>query len=65
MCGARHKGVVATCEPRFINDFPHRPQGDRVDPAELRAVQLLAKKADVWDEGIEQLFKELQTNSCL
>jgi len=22
-----------------------------------RAVQLLAKKADVWDEGIEQLFK--------
>lgn len=23
-----------------------------------RAVQLLAKKADVWDEGIEQLFKD-------
>lgn len=24
----------------------------------LRALQLLAKKADVWDEGIEQLFKD-------
>ena len=30
-----------------------------------RAVQVLAKKADLWDEGIEKLFKEPPFHVCL